>query len=213
MEYNTARNHLIVAEYGRNVQRMIEYACTIENREERNKCAATIIRVMGQINPHLRDVMDFRHKLYDHLLYISDFKLDIDSPFPKPSKESLKVKPDRVPYSSNHIRFKHYGKILQSMIDKACTLPDGEEKNSLIYLLVLYMKKSYANWNRENQSDDVIAEQLHILSHGQLQYTAEIRSAVGLHDGKKEQQDSKDNIKNKNKKFHKKKYNNGHKKL
>ncbi len=176
MEYNTTRNQLIIAEYGRNVQKMIEYACTIEDRVERNKCANSIIRVMGQINPHLRDVIDFRHKLYDHLLIISDFKLDIDSPFPMPSRESLKVKPAPIPYSTNNIRFKHYGKTLQILIKQACDYSDGLEKTMLTYLLAMQMKKSYVNWNSEYPSDEVIAEQLKILSGGKLEYTQEMQS-------------------------------------
>lgn len=169
MEYNTQRPGLRLPEYGRNIQKMIEYAMTVENRDERNKLAQAIIAVMGQLNPHLRDVSDFNHKLWDHLFIISDFKLDVDSPYPKPSPESLKEKPEKLSYPSNDIKFMHYGKIIEKMINKAVEMEDGEAKNAFILTIANLMKRFYLNWNRDSVSDDVIFNHISILSNGKLQ--------------------------------------------
>src|SRR5438552_1458020 len=127
MDYNTQLPHLILPEYGRNIHRMVEYAMTIEDRTERNRCAHAIILVMGQLQPHLRDVADYTHKLWDHLFIISKFKLDVDSPYPKPSSESFVSKPAQVPYPPGIIKYKHYGKIMAEIIDKAVEFEEGPE--------------------------------------------------------------------------------------
>ena len=114
MEYNTQKKKLLLPEYGRNIQKMVDYLLTIEDREERTRAAKTVIDVMGNLYPHLRDVPDFRHKLWDHLAIMSEFKLDIDTPYPLPSLSKLQEKPERLPYSSNHIKYKHYGKLVQN---------------------------------------------------------------------------------------------------
>ena len=118
MEYNTQKKKLLLPEYGRNIQKMVDYLLTIEDREERTRAAKTVIDVMGNLYPHLRDVPDFRHKLWDHLAIMSEFKLDIDTPYPLPSLSKLQEKPERLPYSSNHIKYKHYGKLVEKLIDK-----------------------------------------------------------------------------------------------
>src|SRR5687767_13004534 len=115
MEYNSSRNRLIIPEYGRNIQKLIEYAVQLPDRKERNKIAKAIVNVMGQLNPHLRDIPDFKHVLLDHLFIISDFRLDVDSPYPPPAALTYKVKARRVPYPSSDIRFRHYGKIIEQM--------------------------------------------------------------------------------------------------
>lgn len=168
MEYNTSLPHLKIPEYGRNVQKMIDFACSVEDREERNRVAKAIIDVMGQLNPHLRDVSDFRHKLWDHLFIISDFKLDVDSPYPKPSKETFQTKPDRVNYPHNDIEFKHYGKIVEQLIEKAISMEEGEMKDALVESIANLMKRSYQMWNRDSVSDEVIAEHLQVLSKRKL---------------------------------------------
>jgi hypothetical protein len=167
-DYNTRRGRLLLPEYGRNIQKMIEHILTIEDREERNKAARTIIGVMGNLNPHLRDVADFKHKLWDHLAIISDFKLDIDSPYETPTKELLNEKPKRVPYSQKNIRFKHYGHSIVLMIGKAVEMEDGEEKQDLVRMIAYHMKKSYLTWNREAVDDREILEDLQTLSDGRL---------------------------------------------
>jgi len=168
MEYNTERPKMIIPEYGRNVQSMIDYCCTIKNRDERNLCAKAIIQVMGQLNPHLRDVADFTHKLWDHLFIISGFKLDVDSPYPKPSPETFKEKPARLTYPQSKIRYKHYGKTIEGIIKKAKALKDGPEKDELTRLIANHLKKSYINWNKDAITDDVIFKNLSELSEGGL---------------------------------------------
>lgn len=168
MEYNTDLPKLVIPEYGRNIQKMIDFAITVADREERNKIARSIIDVMGQLNPHLRDVTDFKHKLWDHIFIISDFKLDVDSPYPKPTAETFKTKPERVLYPSNNIRFKHYGKTVERIIAKAKEYADGEEKTVLIEQIANLMKRSYLNWNRDSVNDEVILKQLEELSNGEL---------------------------------------------
>ncbi|NCU33475.1 MAG: DUF4290 domain-containing protein, partial [Candidatus Moranbacteria bacterium] len=129
MEYNTQRSKMSISEYGRNIQKMIEGLQLIEDREKRNQQARAIIQVMGQLNPHLRDVNDFKHKLWDHLFIMSDFKLDVDSPYPIPSAEILERKPEKLKYAENHIKFKHYGRHIERIIEKACEMEEGEERD------------------------------------------------------------------------------------
>lgn len=168
MEYNTSLPHMIIPEYGRNIQKMIDFAVSVEDRDERNKVAQAIINVMGQLNPHLRDVTDFKHKLWDHIFIISDFRLDVESPYPKPTRETFQTKPDKVSYPSKDIRYKHYGKTVEHIIEKAKEYPDGDEKNALVEQIANLMKRSYLNWNRDSVNDEVILKQLEELSKGQL---------------------------------------------
>lgn len=168
MEYNTSLPKMIIPEYGRNIQKMIDFAMTVKDREERNKVARAIIDVMGQLNPHLRDVTDFKHKLWDHIFIISDFKLDVDSPYPKPTAETFQTKPDRVAYPSNDIRYKHYGKTVERIIAKGKEYPAGPEKDALVEQIANLMKRSYLTWNRDSVNDEVILKQLEELSKGQL---------------------------------------------
>lgn len=177
LEYNTQLPHLIIPEYGRNIQKLVEYACGIKNKEERNKVANAIISIMGRLNPSLRDLTDFRHKLWDHLFIISNFKLDVDSPYPKPPKEILTTKPERVPYPSQKIKFKHYGKGIERLIEKASSLKAGEEKIAFIEALANLMKKSYLIWNRNTVDDQVIAQELETLSKGKLKVPENFRMA------------------------------------
>jgi len=168
MDYNTSLPKMIIPEYGRNIQKMIDFAMTVKDREERNKVARAIIDVMGQLNPHLRDVTDFKHKLWDHIFIISDFKLDVDSPYPMPTAETFQTKPDRVAYPSNDIRYKHYGKTVERIIAKGKEYPDGAEKDALVEQIANLMKRSYLTWNRDSVNDEVILKQLEELSKGQL---------------------------------------------
>lgn len=168
MEYNSQRSKMNISEYGRNIQKMIEHIMTIDSREKRNKLARATIQVMGQLNPHLRDINDFKHKLWDHLFIMSNFKLDVDSPYPIPSKEILTKKPDRLSYASNHIKFRHYGRHIEQMIQKATEFEDGPEKQALIKAIANHLKKSYLTWNRDTVTDEEIASHLSLLSGGKL---------------------------------------------
>lgn len=167
-DYNTRRTPMVIPEYGRNIQKMVEYAINIKDREERNKIAHAIISVMGQLNPHLRDIADFKHKLWDHLFIISDFKLDVDSPYPLPDKATIFEKPKKMSYPSTDNRYKHYGKTIVDLIDKAIEFEEGEEKNALIEVLVNLMKKTYLTFNQDSVNDDQILEDLKTLSKGKL---------------------------------------------
>ena len=160
-------------EYGRNVQQMIDHCVSIEDREERTRCANTIINIMGNLFPHLRDVDDFKHKLWDHLAIMSDFKLDIDYPYEIIRKENLRTKPDRIPYTLTPIRYRHYGKTLERMIKKCEDYPDGPERDQLISLLANHMKKSFLTWNKEVVDDDKIFKDLREYSHGKIDLSPE----------------------------------------
>lgn len=168
MEYNTQLPHLQIPEYGRNIQVMIEHCITIEDRDERNKCARAIIQIMGQLNPHLRDIADFTHKLWDHLFVISKFRLDVDSPYPRPNAETFTTKPKTVPYPANKIRYKHYGKTIERIIDVAKTYDEGAEKRELSRLIANHLKKSYVNWNKDSVTDDVIFKQFREMTNNEL---------------------------------------------
>lgn len=161
-------------EYGRSIQNMVDHALTIEDRAQRQRCANTIVNIMGGMFPHLRDVPDFKHKLWDHLAIMSDFKLDIDYPYDVMRKDRLNTKPENVPYPSANIRYRHYGRMLEVLIKKAIDFPEGEEKQNLIALICNHMKKDYMVWNKDNVDDRKIAEDLQELSGGKLQMTDSI---------------------------------------
>lgn len=167
-DYNTRRKKMALPEYGRNIQKMVTHLKTIEDRTERNKAARTIISVMGNLNPHLRDISDFKHKLWDHLELMSNFELDIDSPYPKPEKKTLASKPKTVPYTKNRIEHLHYGRVVELIIEKACNIEDPEEKEYLIGLIVNHMKKSHLIWNRSVAHDSVILKDFEEMSGGKL---------------------------------------------
>ena len=174
-DYNTSREKLILPEYGRNIQKMVNHIKTIEDREERNRAARTVIAVMGNLNPHLRDVNDFKHKLWDHLAIIADFDLDIDSPYPCPERESLQSKPERVAYNQHRIPKKHYGRAIVLMIEKAVELEPGEEKDDLVRMIAYHMKKAYLTWNREAVSDSEIFKDMKTLSGGVLEVDPDLK--------------------------------------
>lgn len=167
-DYNTTRKKLALPEYGRHIHRLVDYLMTIEDREERNKAARGLINVMGNLNPHLRDVADFKHKLWDHLALISDFKLDIDSPYPQPTREKLTEKPRIVPYNQHPIKFKHYGKVIENIVNKAAQMPESEERKVLIQMTANIMKKQYLTYNREAVNDENILKDLAELSNNRI---------------------------------------------
>lgn len=168
LEYNSERQHLIIPEYGRHLQKLIDQATAIEDREERNKVAKYVIQVMGGLNPHLRDVPDFQHKLWDQLFIMSDFKIDVDSPYPIPSREVLQLKPEILKYPQNFPKYRFYGNNIKYMIDVANKWEEGELKNALVKVIANHMKKSYLSWNKDTVKDDVIFEHLYELSDGKI---------------------------------------------
>lgn len=168
LEYNTEREHLIIPEYGRHMQKMINHAKSLETKEERNKIAKAIISVMGNLQPHLRDVPDFQHKLWDQLFIMSNFELDADSPYPKPSKELLAERPDPLKYPQNFPKYRFYGNNIKTMIDVAQTWEEGELKEALVYTIANHMKKCFLNWNKDTVEDEVIFQHLYELSNGAI---------------------------------------------
>lgn len=212
-DYNTQRKRMSLPEYGRNVQKMIDHIKTIEDRAERNRAARTIIQIMGNLNPHLRDVGDFKHKLWDHLALIADFELDIDSPYIVPEQVRFVEKPQQVPYTQGNITFLHYGRIIELMIDAASRMEDGDEKEHLTTLIVNQMKKAYITWNRSQVPDEVIINDLKTLSKGKLKVTGGVRILEIkelLPPVKKKPQQGKPHGKQLNKQFNKKKGYNRH---
>ncbi|MCC9061550.1 DUF4290 domain-containing protein [Flavobacterium piscisymbiosum] len=183
LEYNSERQRLLIPEYGRHLQKLIDQATIIEDAETRNKAAKYIIQVMGSLNPHLRDVPDFQHKLWDQLFIMSDFKLNVESPYPIPSRDVLQLKPDVLQYPQNFPKYRFYGNNIKYMIDVANKWEDGEMKNALVLVIANHMKKSYLSWNKDTVKDDVIFEHLFELSGGKinlLQSTEELLNTTDL---------------------------------
>ena len=175
MEYNTTRETLPITEYGRNVKKMIDYTIAIEDREKRSRLAKAIVGVMSQLNPQMRDNVEFKHKLWDHLFMLSEFKLDVDSPFPVPVRITIDHKPEKISYPTYNIAFKHYGNNIERIIKKAIEMEAGPAKDALVLLIANHLKKSYLSWNRESVTDEVIAEHLELLSEGKLKLSADVK--------------------------------------
>jgi len=168
MDYNTSRNMLILPEYGRNIQKMVEYASSIEDKEERNKAIQEIVNIMGSANPHLRDIDDFKHKLWDQIAQMSNFEMDIDSPYPIPKKETFTSRPKLVPYVKGRLKYKYLGRTILKLIDVAIEETDEEKKSELVRIISNHMKKSYIMWNKDTVEDSVIFEKLDELSQSKL---------------------------------------------
>ncbi|ERI85570.1 DUF4290 domain-containing protein [Bacteroides pyogenes] len=179
MRYNTQQKRMPLPEYGRSIQNMVDYALTIQDRAERQRCANTIINIMGSMYPHLRDVPDFKHKLWDHLAIMSGFELDIDYPYEIIRKDNLVTRPEQIPYPHARIRYRHYGRTLEVLIRKATEFPEGNEKQNLVALICNHMKKDYMAWNKDTVDDRKIAEDLYELSGGKLQLTEDILRLMG----------------------------------
>jgi len=168
LEYNTEREHLIIPEYGRHLQKMINYAKAQETKEERNKISKAIIAVMGNLQPHLRDVPDFQHKLWDQLFIMADFDLDVDSPYDKPSREEIQASPEPLEYPQSYPKYRFYGNNIKTMIDVANTWEDGDLKKALVFTIANHMKKCFLNWNKDTVEDAVIFNHLFELSDGKI---------------------------------------------
>ncbi len=168
MDYNSNRSKLAIPEYGRNLQNMVDHILTIEDRNERNRAARTIVDIMGNMYPYLRDINDFKHKLWDHLAIMTDFQLDIDYPYDPPSREFFNTPPKRIPYSSNHVKYRHYGKTIEFLIEKAAVYEDEKERDLLIKLIANHMKKSYVIWNKDSVTDEKILQDIEEMSRGRI---------------------------------------------
>ena len=202
MEYNTKQKKLPLPEYGRSVQKMFDHALTIEDREKRQQCAETIVRIMGSMFPNLPNQ---ERKLWDHLAIMSDFKLDIDYPVEVIKKETFNEPPQRIPYQTGEVQHRHYGRIVEEMIAHAITLENGEEKEQFIELLLVQMKKNYIAWNKDGVEDRKILEDLRIYSKGAIDIPdREIRLSTG-HNGQ-QRNNTAGGWRNNGKKQFKKKY-------
>lgn len=168
LEYNSDREKLIIPEYGRHMQKLVNHCKELESKEERNEMAHAIIDVMGNLQPHLRDVPDFKHKLWDQLFIMADFDLDVDSPYPTPLKEDFAEKPEALKYPETQSKYRFYGRNIQKMIDTAVEWEDGELKDALIYAIANHMKKCYLNWNKDTVEDSLIFHHLNEMSDGKI---------------------------------------------
>lgn len=174
MEYKSSLNELILPEYGRNVQKLVENAVLIENEEEREKYVEKIINLMGRMYPYLRDLRDFKHKLWDHLVIMSSFKLEVDSPYPKPDSATFSEEPEKISYKSKTYKYKHFGRNIVDMLNYAAGLEEGEEKVLLTALLANHMKKLYLTWSKDVVADDFIFQKISELTKGKLEVSKEI---------------------------------------
>jgi hypothetical protein len=167
-DYNSTRSKLLLTEYGRNVQNMVKYIVALPTKEERNRYVNVVIDLMGFLNPHLRDVADFKHKLWDHLHIISDYKIDVDSPYPLPSPEAIHIKPEPLGYPNKRIKYKHYGKTIELMIAKAKAIEEPARKQHMVQAIANFMKMAYVQWNKDSVTDESILADLRELSNGEL---------------------------------------------
>lgn len=175
MDYNTQRKQLNLPEYGRTIQKMVDFCCSIEDKEERTKAANTVIAIMGNMNPHLRDVSDFKHKLWDHLAIMSDFKLNIEWPYPLPDLELIHQKPEKLPYSNNKFRYRHYGKFIEKILAKLNDIEDPKEKEALIKIMANHMKRSYMVWKKESIPDAIVFRELLIITNNSIDIPEELK--------------------------------------
>jgi RNase H-fold protein (predicted Holliday junction resolvase) len=199
MEYNTQRSDLIISEYGRNIQRMVDHALQLETRDERTKAANAIVNAMVVLNPQIKEYNDYRIKLWDHLFIMSNYKLDCESPFPMPSPEKRMLKPEKIPYPTYNIKYRHYGTIVLKMIEEASAMEEGVTKDQVALMIANFMKQSYVNYNRDNVNDEVIMDHLRKLSNGKitlkddvrLRYVSEVKPAAFSTGGKKKKKKKK----------------------
>lgn len=199
-DYNSQRSRLILPEYGRHIQKMVDYVSEIEDPVERDRMARILISVMGNLNPHLRDINDFKHKLWDHLHVISDFKIDINSPYPKPSRESISEPPKRIDYPSHPIKIKHYGRVIEQMVKDVADMEEGPIKTFYITSVANQMKKAYLTWNKDAVNDETIIKDLKVLSGGKIQLSLTTK----LMDTREFKPSNASNTSNNNKRKHQK---------
>ena len=204
MKYNTQEKALPMPEYGRAVQKMVDHAITIEDRAERQRCANTIIAIMGNMFPQLRDVAEFNHKLWDHLAVMADFKLDIDYPYELVDPTTLHPTPERLDYPKGNIRYRHYGRCVEEMLKKACEMPEGDERLELVRLIAAQMKKEYILWNKDSVEDARIIEDIREYTNGVISLN-ENQLNLGIYRAPSSQHNKNQHGKNQRKK-NKKKY-------
>ncbi|MDR1406163.1 MAG: DUF4290 domain-containing protein [Prevotellaceae bacterium] len=207
-DYNTQRRNLVLPEYGRHIQKMIQYVKSVPDRGKRNEQVRAVVAVMGNLNPHLRDIVDFRHKLWDHVYIIADFDIDIDSPYPVPAPATFKEKPASIPYQFTPVSIMHYGRNIENMLKAIIDCPDSPEKEAMIAAMAHYMKKQYMTWNKDTVGDDIIFKDIEILSKGRIRVNPALK-LMNIQSNNAYQNNQQNNQQNngngKNKKYKKKK--------
>ncbi|HMV16011.1 MAG: DUF4290 domain-containing protein [Chitinophagales bacterium] len=198
MNYNTSRNDIEMREYGRHVQKMVDYAVSLQDRKERQAVAENIIQLMSILNPQLRNTADYKHKLWDHIFIISDFKLDVDSPYPIPTAATARIKPSFLPYPQKRIKLKHYGKNVEALVKKAIDMEDEDKKEIFTEIIGNFMKLAYKNWSNEEVSNDLIKEDMKTLSGGELIISEDMNIESMTRNQQKQRSFSKNNNKNRN---------------
>ncbi len=183
MDYNTQRDKLLMSEYGRHVQDMVNYVKNIPDKEKRNEQIQAVVAVMGTLNPQLRDINDFKHKLWDHVQVIADFDIDIDSPYPTPTKETLNTKPNVIPIQKSPIKISHYGRNIQNMIDVIAEKEEGETKVYMIKTLASYMMQQYLIWNKDTVEEQIIFRDIVALSNGKITIPEDMHLSSAHSDG------------------------------
>ena len=182
LDYNTQRDKLHMPEYGRHVQKMIEYVASLPDKQKRNEQIQSVVQVMGTLNPQLRDINDFKHKLWDHVHVISDFNIDIDSPYPTPTRESLSTAPNPIPLQTTPVKAAHYGRNIQNMIDVIAQREDDDVKTYMIKTLASYMKQQYLIWNKDSVSEETIFNDIYKLSDGRITVPEGVHIGMGMNE-------------------------------
>lgn len=199
LEYNTRRSPLILREYGRNVQNLVAHIKSLEEKEKRNKLASVLVELMKMINPEFnKDAAEYTQKVWDDLFIISKFDLDVESPFPIPEATILDRKPDRMRYQSNEIKYRHYGRNIEILINNAVAMEDPAEKETAIIAIGKLMKSFYMTWNKDNIEDEQVLKNIRQLSKDQLSIDIEKVKANGLFDSEKKPQDNSIRYQNQN---------------
>ena len=204
LDYNTQREKLNMPEYGRHVQKMIEYVASLPSKEKRNEQIQSVVQVMGTLNPQLRDINDFKHKLWDHVHVIADFNIDIDSPYATPTRESLATAPNPIPLQKTPVKAAHYGRNIQNMIEVIAQREDDEVKTYMIKTLASYMKQQYLIWNKDSVSEETIFNDIHKLSDGRITVPEGVHIGMGMNNGNNQQKNHKNNGQKNNKKWQRK---------
>lgn len=179
MEYNSERDQLILMEYGRNVQKLVEYISTIEDKEKRTAYSHALINLMKMLNPSVKENSDNPQRIWDHLYVMADFKLDIDGPYPKPDPEVLFQKPEPLGYKTSEVKFKNYGRNIELLVEKAMALEDEEEQLSAFIHIGRLVKVFYSSWHKDSVEDEVIILQLKELSDGKIDLTEAWKASRG----------------------------------
>ena len=204
LDYNTQREKLNMPEYGRHVQKMIEYVASLPSKEKRNEQIQSVVQVMGTLNPQLRDINDFKHKLWDHVHIIADFNIDIDSPYATPTRESLSTAPNPIPLQKTPVKAAHYGRNIQNMLEVIAQREDDEVKTHMIRTLASYMKQQYLIWNKDSVSEETIFSDIHKLSDGRITVPEGVHIGMGINNGNNQQKNHKNNGQKNNRKWQRK---------